>query len=454
MRKRRIILLATALVLGFLVSSAIVWASITGTISGIVTDPTGGLVVGATVTATNTQTGVRAVVQTDRSGFYSFSDLPVGTYDLQVEQQGFKTFQQSRIVIDANSAIKVDVKLELGEISEKVTVESQAVHVETQSTQMGEVINSQKMTAVPLNGRDFTNLLSLQPGVVPFQYANALQDSNLSDRTVSGSSALNGGNQSINGQRETSNGFMVNGANVEEGKNNGAAIIPNLDSIAEFRIITNNFDGQYGNYSGGQVNVVTKSGTNQLHGDIFEFLRNTDFDARNFFSPTVPAFIQNQFGGVLGGPIRQDKGFFFIDYQGTRSIQGQTQVTPVLSLADRAGDLSDQSTFGTGVVNGSNWANILSQRLGETVTAGEPYSQVFPNGVIPQQAISTVSARMLQFIPLPNGPNNTFSSVSNQRLSDDKGAARADFNTRFGQLFGYYSIDDFTRDDPFPNGGS
>ena len=131
---------------------------------------------------------------------------------------------------------------------------------------MGEVINAEKMTAVPLNGRDFTNLLSLQPGVVPFQYADALQDSNLSDRSVSGSGSLNAGNQSINGQRENSNGFMVNGANVEEGKNNGTSVIPNLDSIEEFRIITNNFDAEYGNYSGGQVNVVTKSGANQFHG--------------------------------------------------------------------------------------------------------------------------------------------------------------------------------------------
>src|SRR6201993_778802 len=311
MRKRRIILLATVVVLGFLVSSALVWASITGSISGIVTDPTGAVVIGATVTATNTQTGIRSVIFTDKSGFYNFPDLSVGTYDLEAEQKGFKTFHQTKIVIDANSAIKIDVKLELGEVSEKVTVESQAAHVETQSTQMGEVITSQKMAAVPLNGRDFTNLLSLQPGVVPFQYANALQDSNLSDRTVSGSTALNGGNQSINGQRETSNGFMVNGANVEEGKNNGTSVIPNLDSIEEFRIITNNFDAEYGNYSGGQVNVVTKSGTNSLHGSVFEFNRNTAFNARNYFNmptdqdpnPKAAKLIQNQFGTTVGGPI-------------------------------------------------------------------------------------------------------------------------------------------------------
>ena len=209
----------------------------------------------------------------------------MGTYNVEIVEKGFKTYQQAGIVLDANAAIRMDVKLELGEVAEKVVVASEAVHVETQSTQMGEVINAEKMTAVPLNGRDFTNLLSLQPGVVPFQYADSLQDSNLSDRTVSGSDSLNSGNQSINGQRETSNGFMVNGATVEEGKNNGTSVIPNLDSIEEFRIITNNFDAEYGNYSGGQVNVVTKSGTNQVHGSGFEFNRNTAFNARNFFSP-------------------------------------------------------------------------------------------------------------------------------------------------------------------------
>src|SRR4029077_3804409 len=212
---------------------------------------------------------------------------------------------------DANSAIRLDVKLEIGEVSEKVTVISDAVQVETQNTQMGEVINSRKITAVPLNGRDFTDLLSLQPGVVPSQYA--AQSAGLNDRTVSGSNSLNAGNQSINGQREAANGFMINGANADEGKNNGTAVIPNLDSIEEFRIITNNFDAEYGNYSGGQINVVTKSGTNSYHGSAFEFLRNTAFDARNFFDSSVGKFIQNQFGGTLGGPIKKDKVFFFAD---------------------------------------------------------------------------------------------------------------------------------------------
>jgi hypothetical protein len=499
MRKRRIILLAALVALGFLASSALVWASITGSISGIVTDPSGGVVVGAIVTAINTQTGVRAAIHTDKSGFYNFPDLSVGTYDLEVEQRGFKTFQQSKIVIDANSAIKIDVKLELGEISEKVTVESQAVHVETQSTQMGEVIDSQKMTAVPLNGRDFTNLLSLQPGVVPFQYANALQDSNLSDRTVGGSGVLNGGNQSINGQRETSNGFMVNGANVEEGKNNGTSIIPNLDSIEEFRIITNNFDPEYGNYSGGQVNVVTKSGTNSLHGSVFEFNRNTAFNARNYFdmptdqdpNPKAAKLIQNQFGATVGGPIKRDKLFFFADYQGTRRIFAPTQtafvpdgsfdgVTPAGQSGYALSPTESTNLSGGATVQGQQLANNLSAALPYPVAVGEPYffpgctsglganpcvfpgTASFPGGVVPTAAFSAPSVKLLPFLPGPFPPNtvngqnfpNFTTSAFDQRLRDDKGAFRLDANTRYGMLSAYYHLDDDTLHNPFPNSGA
>lgn len=489
MRKRRIII-AAVVALGSLLGSALVWASITGSISGIVTDPTGALVVGATVTAINTQTGVRAVIHTDKSGFYNFPDLAVGTYDLQVAQAGFKTFQQSKIVIDANSAIRVDVKLDLGEVTEKVTVESQAVHVETQSTQMGEVINSQKMTAVPLNGRDFTNLLSLQPGVVPFQYANALNDANLSDRTVSGSTSLNTGAQSINGQRETSNGFMVNGANVEEGKNNGTSVIPNLDSIEEFRIITNNFDAEYGNYSGGQVNVVTKSGTNSLHGSVFEFNRNTAFNARNYFSPPgdAPKLIQNQFGGTVGGPIKRDKLFFFADYQGTRRIFAPTVAASVpdgtfLPSGDYALSPTETTDLITGAANaaasispagsvqGQQLATNLSSSLKYGVNVGEPYyfkgcnsgtgatPCVFPNAIIPKAAFSPAAVGTLPFIPvipsnMPASGPNFFSAGFDQRLRDDKGAFRVDANTRYGMLSAYYHVDDDTFVNPYPNSGA
>ena len=433
-----------------------VWAAITGSISGVVKDPSGAVIPSVKVVALNTQTGIRQTVTTDGKGFYSFPALPIGVYEIDVQQRGFKGYRQTGIIINANSALRVDASLAVGATTQEVTVSSAALHVETQNTQMGEVIGGAKMTAVPLNGRSFTNLLALQPGVSP--YYNVAEGG---DRPASGNIA-DSGNQSVNGQREAANGFMVNGANVEEGRNNGAAIIPNLDSIAEFRIITNNFDAEYGNYSGGQVNMATKYGTNQYHGDVFDFVRNTSFDSRNFYSPTVGAFQQNQFGGTFGGPIKHDKAFFFVDYQGTRTVQGvDTGLIPVPSVQDRQGDLSDQTSSLTGSVNGSSWANSLAAKLGYPVTAGEPYYTsgctssaqcVFPNAIIPQSAWSSPTSPLMKYIPLPNVPGNFFSSSAfDERLRDDKGGVRVDGNTRYGMLSAYYFMDDYNLNDPYHN---
>jgi hypothetical protein len=459
-----------------LLGATAVWASIGGSISGIVTDQSGSVVPNASVTATNVDTGVKSTIRTDHQGFYNFPDLAVGNYDIDVAQPGFKTFRKTAIRIDANSAVRVDVKLEIGEIAEKVTVHSDVVHVETQSTQMGEVINSEKILATPLNGRDFTNLLSLQPGVVPFAYGNANQDGNLDDRHVGGSKDANAGNQSINGQRETANGFMVNGANVQEGKNNGTAIVPNLDSIEEFRIITNNFDAEYGNYSGGQINVVTRSGTNSYHGSAFEFLRNTDLDARNYFTGPIGKLIQNQFGGTVGGPIKKDKIFFFADYQGTRRIDGPTQTATVPSAANLTGDFSDSlSPAGSlsGAVGGQAMANTLMARLpGQTVVPNEPYfftgcgskdpitGCVFPTQMIPMTAWSPAAIGIVNLGLIPsanvNGSGFNYSTSAFERKQrDDKIGLRVDYNTSsFGTISAYWHGDDSTVHDPFPSSGA
>lgn len=465
--------LVPAGVIACLFGAALAWAGITGSISGVVTDQNGGVVVGAKVIAMETQTGVRSEITTDSKGFYNFSALPVGKYDIEVQSSGFKLYRQSGLVIDVNSALRVDVSLQVGDVAEKVTVMSEAVHVETESTQNGEVISGAKMTTLPLNGRAYTDLLSLQPGVVPSAFAKPVQKQfgGLTDRNVSGD--LNPGNQSVNGQRQSANGFMVNGSNVEEGKNNGAGIIPNLDSIAEFRIITNNFDAEYGNYSGGQVNVATKSGTNTIHGSAFEFLRNTVLDARNFFAPAnqVDNFKQNQFGGTAGGPIRHDKWFFFADYQGTRTIRGQVLNNNVPGLPDRpdtnggSANVSDIAANLTNTVTGANWAAILNQKLGrnDIVAGTTPYfgcaaapACVFPNNVIPAAAIDPAALQLLPFIPKPNGTDalgnaNFNSATQNARTRDDKGGIRLDGNTRFGMLSAYYLLDDYLRNDPYPN---
>lgn len=218
------------------------------------------------------------------------------------------------------------------------------------------------MTSVPLNGRSFTDLLALQPGIVPANSQRPNREVMAGVASTPPSGGLNPGNLSISGQRETTNGFVVNGGNVEETVNMGVAIIPNLDSIAEFRVLTNNFDAEDGNYSGGQIVVTTKSGTNQFHGDGFKFLRNTALDARNFFSADRARFAQNQFGGTLGGPLKRDKIFFFADSQRTGMTQGSdTGLIRDPSLEDRAGNLQGLSSALTGTVN--------SQSLGESSLA-------------------------------------------------------------------------------------
>jgi hypothetical protein len=459
------------------VTLSLAWASITGSISGEVKDPSGAVISGATVVAMNTQTGVRTTVTTDSKGFYSLPALPVGTYNLEVRQSGFKAYLQERLVIDVNSALRADVTLQLGQINEVMTVNSEAARVETESTQLGEVIEGNKITAVPLNGRSYTDLLALQPGVVPSAYGENMRSagSDVTDHSPSG--GLNSGQQSINGGREQSNGFMVNGSNVEEGKNMGAAVIPNLDSIAEFRIITNNFEAEYGNYSGGQINVATKSGTNGYHGDLFEFLRNTDLDAKQYFSPFVPEFKQNIFGGTFGGPIKKDQLFFFLDYQGTRKITSSPNNLTLPSAQDETGNLADQAGIPpgstnnfTGTVGGPFFAQVLNTRLGlpaNTIQANEPYYTdtscsptnsadpcVFPNGVIPKAAWSPVAVAIMNanYIPAPNASASNFNYVSpnlSERLRDDKAGLRIDDNTRFGTLTAYYHFDDFRDAKPY-----
>jgi hypothetical protein len=441
------------------------WAAITGSISGVVTDPAGAVVPGVKVIATSTSTNVQTVAVTDAKGFYNLPTLNVDTYDVTVGQQGFRDYRQTGVKIDANSALRVDIKLELGTVTNTVSVKSDTLQVETQSTQNGVVIDGTKITSVPLNGRSYIDLLKLQPGVSPYSHSQDSGTSGVGATQVSGD--LDNGQQSVNGGRTGSNAFMVNGANAEEGVHNGAAMIPNLDSIAQFRIITNNFDAEYGNYSGGQVNVVTKSGTNQYHGTVFDFLRNTDLDARNYYSPTRGVFIQNQFGGTAGGPIRKNKIFWFADYQGTRQILGATQSYAVPSDADRTGNLIDQ--IGTpdqpgfsGSVTGVGWANQLSQTLGYPVAQGEPYYSfgctdtatcVFPNAVIPQSAWSPVAVNSLKFLPsangVVNGAPNFATSAYNETLSDNKGSGRIDVPTRFGLVFGYYFFDRFNTVNPY-----
>ena len=447
--------------LGILFACHSLWGGVGGSLSGRVADPHNLPVSGAKVTATNTATNLRQTVTTGPNGLYAFPDLAVGAYDVEVQSNGFRTYRAAHLVVDTNSALRLDVPLVLGERSEKITVAASAEHVETVDTQLGEVVSGTKIVAVPLNGRSFTDLLALQPGVAPATTitGNSIQAAGAAILSPSGD--LNPGTISINGQREYANGFMVNDADVVERFTMGAAIIPDLDSIAEFRILTGNFDAEYGNYSGGRISVVTKSGSNQFHGEAFEFLRNTDFDARNFFSPARAVYQQNQLGGLFGGPVVKNRIFFFADYQGTRQKQGvDTGLVQVPSRQERAGNFAGLADDLTGTVTGQYWANLLSGKLGYGVSPGESYYTpgctnptecVFPNAVIPQQAWSTPAQDLLKYIPVPNLQNGYFStSAVDQDLRDDKGALRLDASTRFGTLSAYYVADDYALNNPYP----
>jgi hypothetical protein len=474
---------------GFLVAALVllvcsqVFAGVTASISGTVKDPSGASIAGASVTATNTETGISQSQTTNGQGFYSFQSLPLGKYTIDVQEKGFKAYRQRDLTLDVNSALLVDVTLPVGQTTEKVEVAADALHVETIASQMGEVIEGKEMTDVPLVKRSYTDLLALQPGVVASAsqmtgaYAGPFISAGFAVPLVSGD--LNSGAVSVNGMRESANGFILNGVLVQEVGYSGAGAIPNLDSIAEFRILTNNADAEYGNYAGAQINVVTKSGTNQWHGNVFEFLRNTKLDAKNYFDTGGRgAYHQNQFGGTFGGPVIRDKVFFFADYQGNRVSQAIPQtIANAPSAAMETGDFSgiaasfDPLVNGVPtptIVNGSAWASQLTTQLGYTVSPSEKYyfpgctsndpttGCVFPTLQLSTTAFSKISQNLLKYI-LPAAPGTiganglgTFStSAGKVNLHDNKFSGRLDGNTRFGLLSGYYYFDRYDRIDPY-----
>jgi len=439
-------------------------AQSSGSLFGSITDQTGAVIPNASLTLTNDATRAQQSTVTDSVGHYKFSVVPVGTYTLKVNAPGFTPLEQTGIVVTIHSASTQDLTLQIGNQAETVTVSATGAQVETAETELGDTIESGKIQSVPLNGRSYTDLLSVQSGVTPISTSAAQSGSSGGSfaSAIAPSGGLDPGQFSISGQRESANGFILNGANVVEPIASAAAVVPNLDSIAEYRILTTNSDAEYGNYSGGLINVVTKLGTNSLHGSVFEFLRNTVLDARGFFDSERPTYIQNQFGATIGGPIRHDKFFFYGDYQGTRNVQGiETSQIPVPSLQDRAGNLSDNSSF-NGTVTDAYFAKQLSQRLGYPVSLGEAWYApgctftaqcVFPNGVIPQSAWSAPAKYLLQYIPQPtatvNGQPVFQTAAYKENLNDDKGSARIDATTRYGNLSAYYFIDTYNVANPY-----
>ena len=374
-------------------------------IKGNVTDATGAAVPDAQVTATNSQTSVAKSVPTDASGKFQFLQLPVGLYSIAITKAGFRTFTENGIVLVLNQVYNLIARLEVGQVSQSVEVQANAAQVETSTTQLQTDIDAAKIVDLPLNGRNWTQLQQLVPGVVA-------------------SSDTNRSNFATNGSQSQQNSFLLNGTDNIDLPLNEPSIIPSPDAIAEFNLITSTINPEYGRNSGAVLNAIIKSGTNQFHGDAFEFYRDTFLNSRNLFQQSAPVFHQNQYGGTFGGPIRKDHTFFFLSYQGRQfrepeaGVSGQTNV---FTTDQRNGFFPD-------VANSSNASPFaLIGENGSTYPAGTPYSTIFPTGHIPTADFNPVSQRLLNtYVPLPNLNGNIYSFNPLATGSDNQGIARVD----------------------------
>src|ERR1700688_586425 len=297
-----------------------------GRILGRVTDPSGAVLSNVKVTVVNEGTNVSRDATTNSGGDYDFVEVPVGTYRLEFDLSGFKKNIRRDITLDINQVLTLNMTMRVGAAQEVVDVTSEAPLVETTSTQLGAVVNDRAVSQLPLNSRDAYQFLQLQPGVMS---------------TVGSSNTIvygqgQAGAVSVNGGRGRANNFSVNGGDANDQFVNLPTVQPSPDSIQEFRVLTNTFDAEYGRTSGSVVNVVTKSGTNSIHGNVYEFFRNKVLNAQGYLNAEKPDFKQNQFGGTFGGPIKKDRTFFFASYEARRIRQGiASPVVTVPTAAER-----------------------------------------------------------------------------------------------------------------------
>src|SRR5215469_531535 len=363
-------------------SALLIAQSTGGRILGRVTDPSGAVVANVKVTLINEATGTQRFVTTNESGDYVLVEVVPGTYYTEYELTGFKKNVRHGITVDVNQVVTLNMVLQLGEAKEIVDVTSEAPLVDTTTTQLGAVVNNRSVNELPLNQRDTYQFLQLQPGVQ--------SQLGSSGSTFYGSDQA--GSVSVNGGRGRANNFSVNGGDANDQFVNLPTVQPSPDAIDEFRVITNTFDAEYGRNSGAVVNVITKSGTNSLHGNVYEYFRNKALNAQGYFNTVKPQFNQNQFGGTLGGPIKKDHTFFFGSYEGRRIRQGtSSDVVTVPTAAERTGDFSGDPGFSFGgTLADANVASILNNRPGCAASAGAPitpgtaYAAIFPNNIIPQ----------------------------------------------------------------------
>ncbi|MFI5114466.1 MAG: carboxypeptidase regulatory-like domain-containing protein, partial [Terriglobales bacterium] len=405
-----------------LICSTLIFAQSTGgRIIGRVAHSEGTLLAGVKVTATNEATGITRQTETNSNGDYVFPSVPVGTYTLTFDMAGFKTNVRKGITVEINQVVTFNSTLQIGQAKEVVDVTTEAPLVDTTTTQLGAIVNNRSVNELPLNARDSYQFLQLQPGVQSQLGSSA--------STVYGSDSA--GSVSVNGGRGRSNNFSVNGGDANDQFVNAAVVQPTPDAIEEFRVITNTFDAEYGRNSGAVVNVVTKSGTNSFHGDVYEYFRNKVLNAQGFLNTVKPQFNQNQFGGTIGGPIKKDRTFFFATYEGRRireGVSGETVAVP--TPQEITGDFSAGGLGAfSGGISSQFVADALNSRTDGVTTcqaaiaaipgstmpaAGVAWANIFPTSVIPAQCMDPVAANLIQnknFVPAANRPDGTYQAV-------------------------------------------
>ncbi len=385
----------------------------TAVLVGSVTDASGAVVVGAKVTLKNSQTNVERTTTSAKDGNYIFNLVPIGAYALKVEQAGFETYVRKGITLEINQNARLDVALQIGKASQVVEVTGDVTQVDTVSATLGKVETTQRIDDLPLAARDTMQLGLLQAGV----FAPDQDDGSNNPFSVSG-------------QRSESETFLIDGSDNNDFLGNNMVVDPNPDSVAEFKILTNNYEAEYGRTSGGIVNQVIKSGSNAIHGDVFDYFRNTALDASDYFLQQVPIFKYNIFGGTIGMPIRKDKMFFFASYQGARRREGQNPgILTVLTPQERTGDFSD---LGFPLID---------------PTGANP-SGFFPNNQVPVDSV--MQNYINKYLPMPNYGTNGFVEDPVASLQEDQFIFRYDYNiSSKDTLSAFYVFDDQPQVFPF-----
>ncbi|MFP5238004.1 MAG: carboxypeptidase regulatory-like domain-containing protein [Acidobacteriota bacterium] len=429
-------LVRSVLALVALSSLTVCAQQITGNIRGTVTDPSGAVIRGASVTARQVETGLSRSTTTDRNGNYVLLELPVGHYRLQAAAKGFREYVQDGITLNVNETASISAPLSVGSETQQVLVSANADMIQPTVTSLGKVVEQKELEDLPLNGRNFSQLGLLQPGVVPLTPGIA----------EAGGSLRNGQAYAVNGQRPESNNFLIDGANNFNGIDGGFVLKPPVDAISEFRILTLNANAEFGNALGSTTNIITRSGTNHVHGTLWEFLRNDALDSNNYFAITKEPLKQNQFGGTMGGPIKKDKTFIFGFYEGFRNRQGETALTTVPSVKERGGDFSQLCPEGFT----AGFCNNPSHQL-FNVFANAPY----PNNQVPPSQFNSISKNLLSFFPLPNVGTNLLSTTQTLSNNSDQFGVKVDeyLNPRDTLTF-RYMFDQLNQVDPLSPGGA